>query len=632
MATKKGNKPKTVKQASKKTLAIKAYRGDNKTLLAFNFTDSKSAGNLAGFTIACQPPGFPSYYLFNELQFEKPGDHAQVASEPPNSTVNAPIHKFRWVHFPGSMHQGTHPATGSYTYTVTPRYFNDKQSMLPMDLSLSASVTIDVGPFQKNGLTIGFTRGYMQSEAFTHHFGRDASIKPKNGPLLFDTTQIAGTDAQGKTHTFAEEYQWMGSTARVIIFDLLNEVVNDPTLQIDVFAYDLNEPDLMQILLTLAKQGRIRIILDNASLHTGGAPEDQFTTLFQKAAPKNGDDARVGIVRGKFSRFSHDKVFIVSKNRKTKKTPMKVLTGSTNFSVTGLYVNANHVLVFDDPDVAAKYAEVFELSWSTKTSTTKFIQSPLSSATPFVFKSKTTPETHVTFSPHSEADETTILGELTKRIDEEATKKSNGSVLFAVMQLTGSDSPVYQTLKDIHKEQNTFTYGISDSPGGVTLYSAGKKTGVLVTGKVGKTMLPPPFDQVPVPPGHEIHDKFVVCGFNGDDPVVYCGSSNLASGGEKENGDNLLAVHDGDVATAFAIEALLLVDHYSFLNRYAVPKSGTAKAAGAKPKKAPRVKKQPQSKQQAAVQAGMFLSTTDAWTKSYFDAGDLHNMERQIFA
>jgi len=90
--------------------------------------------------------------------------------------------------------------------------------------------------------------------------------------------------------------------------------------------------------------------------------------------------------------------------------------------------------------------------------------------------------------------------------------------------------------------------------------------------------------------GHQIHHKFVVCGFNGDDPVVFCGSSNLASGGEKENGDNLLAVHDGDVATAFAIEALLLVDHYSFLNRYTVPKSGTAKAAGAKPKKAPRRK------------------------------------------
>jgi len=38
----------------------------------------------------------------------------------------------------------------------------------------------------------------------------------------------------------------------------------------------------------------------------------------------------------------------------------KVLTGSTNFSVTGLYVNSNHVLIFDDPDIASLYAQMFE--------------------------------------------------------------------------------------------------------------------------------------------------------------------------------------------------------------------------------------------------------------------------------
>jgi hypothetical protein len=61
----------------------------------------------------------------------------------------------------------------------------------------------------------------------------------------------------------------------------------------------------------------------------------------------------------------------------------------------------------------------------------------------------------------------------------------------------------------------------------------------------------------------------VVCGLNGDDPVVYCGSSNLANGGEHLNGDNLLEIHDEDVAMAFGIEALALVDHYNFLDRYA---------------------------------------------------------------
>ena len=111
-------------------------------------------------------------------------------------------------------------------------------------------------------------------------------------------------------------------------------MLDDKALRLDVFAYDLNEPDMVATFLKLAGQGRIRIILDNASLHhntSSPEPEDKFEKLFAKAA---GDGA--AILRGKFGRFAHDKVFIVSKKNGG---PVKVLTGSTNFSITGLYVN-----------------------------------------------------------------------------------------------------------------------------------------------------------------------------------------------------------------------------------------------------------------------------------------------------
>jgi hypothetical protein len=598
--------------AKKGTFSLIAYRGDAKTLLAFNFSDKKSAKNLAGFTIQCQPKGRQAFFIQNQLRFETPGNHAQDPKEPATSSINAPIHKFRWVHIPGSVHQGMDPFFGPYTYTVTPRYFENK-SLQPLDPKLSASVTINVDGFTKKGLELGFTRGFTQSQAFVRHFGLKAHIRPAGKELVFNAGQVSGTNAQGEKFTFEDEYKWLGFSARVKILDLLNEVLQKKNLTVDVFAYDLNEPGVVDLMLKLGKQKRIRVILDNASLHhnaDGTKPEDKFEKLFVKAAGKS------QIKRGRFGNFAHNKVFVV----KNKSGALKVLTGSTNFSVTGLYVNSNHVLIFNDPKVAKVYADVFDESWKANVKRAAYLKSNLATATA-TFSSAQTPNTAITFSPHTTPVATTILGDVVKRIKQEGKKaKSVGSVLFAVMQINKGGGPVYPTLNELHKNQSIFSYGISDSPKGIALFPIGKKTGVLVTGKPVNTQLPPPFNQVPgVGLGHQVHHKFVVCGFNGSDPVVFCGSSNMALGGEEKNGDNLIAVRDGDVATVFAIEALTLVDHFDFLDR------------ASKGPKAKKSKKPPALKQNAAVAAGWFLSTDDGWTGKFFDPKDLHCVDRVLF-
>jgi hypothetical protein len=598
------------------TFTLRAHQGDAKTLLAFNL-DKQNTKNLAGFTIQCQPDGQQPYFIHNQLQFQLPGNHAQDAAEPANSSINAPIHKFRWLHVPGSVHQGLKPFFGKYTYTVTPRYFDDHQSMQPIDPTLSAAVNIDVVPFKKDGLELGFTRGFVQSQAFVHHFGLKAAMQPSPRQLLFDTSLKSGVNAAGQSYTFQDEYEWLGFTAREKIFGVLNEVLTNANLNLDMFAYDLNEPDVLQMLLQLAGQGRIRLILDNAKLHhdsTSSTPEDQFEVLFTQTAKGN-----AAILRGKFNRFAHDKVLIVSDGG----GPVKVLTGSTNFSITGVYVNANHVLVFNDPTVAAQYSAVFQSVFAAGAKPGAFQKTPLAGQE-FSFSSNATPQTEITFAPHLPAFSDTVLNKLTDRVGKEGKQgTTTGSVLFAVMQLDKGTGPVFPALTKLHEDQTIFSFGISDSPQGIFLYTPGQKTGVLVTGRPTSTKLPPPFDQVPgVGIGHQIHHKFVVCGFNSADPVVYCGSSNLASGGEEENGDNLLAIHDSDVATAFAIEALGLVDHFNFLDRF-------AKAPDA-PKNAQL--SPPALKVQAAASAGWFLGTTDKWVAPYFNPNDLHSIDRQIFA
>lgn len=615
----------------KNGFSVKAYQGDAKTLLAFNLTKAK-ANNLAGFTVEIQPADADQgFYLQNRLQFQDPSKHTQDATLPATSSFNAPIHKFRWVHVPGTLHTGTKPFFGSYKYTVTPRYFDDGGSLQPIDTKLSVSVDVDVKPFTKGVVDIGFTRGFTQSQAFIDHFGPKAVFRPKGDDLLFDTSQVSGKNHNGEPYTFAEQYDWLGFTARQRIFDLANEVLKDKKLTLDVFAYDLNEPDLLALFLKLAKQGRMRMILDNAPLHhvaatkaskksaepakkpKGPTAEDQFEQMFLKAAKEQPAKGQAAILRGHFGRFAHDKVFILKRG----KNPLKVLTGSTNFSITGLYVNSNHILVFNDKDVASAYSSVFNAVWDSNVSS-GFAKLPEAGQV-FSFEGKGLPKTEITFSPHQKQFAKETIDKMTARVEQEK-KRKNGSVLFAVMGIEKASGSILPELQSLHENQDIFTYGISDSPGGIELYKPGRKTGVLVSGKPASTVLPPPFNQVRgVGLGHQVHHKFIVCGFNGPDAVVYCGSSNLAETGEQVNGDNLLAIHDSDITTVFAIDALALVDHFDFLDRSATK----AKVAPSKIKSA--------SKKQQAVASGWFLSTSDAWTKPYYDPDDLKFIDRQLF-
>ena len=66
--------------------------------------------------------------------------------------------------------------------------------------------------------------------------------------------------------------------------------------------------------------------------------------------------------------------------------------------------------------------------------------------------------------------------------------------------------------------------------------------------------------------GHSnmVHHKFLVTDFNGERPTVFTGSSNLAHGGEKDNGDHLIRIEDRKIAIAYAIEAIRLFDHFHF--------------------------------------------------------------------
>ena len=531
-------------RVSSNGLTVAAYAGDGDVLLAFSLDDNLLKQNdLAGFAIQCTPPGGQPSYLPNRLNFVQPVHSGTDPQQHPWTTSqDAPFQKFHWVDFPHDV------VPGDFKYKVTARYCKGTELVD----GPSAEVTVQLMPAQTGNFELGLTRGYVSSQAYATKF-KNADLRPAGAKSLeFDTTP------------FQPQYEWLGFHARKLVFNLLKESIADPTITVDMFAYDFDEPDILKMCETLGS--RLRIFLDNAPLHLGKALEVQVHERLLKSA------GAANVKQGHFQRFAHDKIIIQKKNGKA----TKVLTGSANFSVRGLYVQANNIMLISDPKVADQYEQVFESVFQNMGG---FVKTPLASQW-FKFPNQGggVPNFNVSFSPHPKPP-------VSMATVADALKNAKSSVLFAVMQLSGSGA-VMDVLKTAHSSGKVFSYGMTQSEAGFTLYKPGQPGVLTPFSALGKPM--PPFDkEITGGPGQVIHDKFIVIDFNDANPVVFTGSSNLADGGETENGDNLLAIYDPAIARIFAAEAIRLVDHFYF--RAAVSKATSVKplqltACGGDPK------------------------------------------------
>ena len=317
----------SIKQGEKDLVSVRAYKGDATTLLAFDL-DESLLENFVGFSVRVKQGEREPYFLTNRLSF-KPSILKKngIDNKEKLSTLYSPYQKFNWVHVPSSEHYVDNPYFGQYTYEVTPRYLVD-DLLKDLDPSLTVSVPIDVSPFRDGEVQVGFTRAFISSQAYAYHFSNNGKLRPNKEDLIFDIKGISGTakrwNPQSKQmedtpYTFEEQHEYLGWQARDRVMEFLDETLNDHHLTLDVFAFDLDEPVVVQKLLALAKQGRVRIILDDSKDHAKkGCFEEQFEELFQK----EGTDIKA-IVRGHYQALSHSKVFIQRRDG----SAVKVLTG-----------------------------------------------------------------------------------------------------------------------------------------------------------------------------------------------------------------------------------------------------------------------------------------------------------------
>ncbi len=542
-------------------LTLTAYGGDGAVLLGFDLAPERTP-HLAGFALRYTPPGGQPTYIANRLNFATPVTAATPPGEPPwTPSDQAPLQKFRWTHFPPQL------APGAYTYELTAIYFAGGG----LQPGPTTSVAIELAPPAAGDapFEVGFTTGDLASQAYADRF-HNAPIVPTPKTLDYATAP------------YEAQYAWLGGHARRLVFDFLHACLADPDSTVDLFAYDLDEPDVVRLLQQLGP--RLRAVLDDAPLHTkpGALEIEAKARLIASAGADH-------VKAGHFHRFAHSKVLI----RRQRGTPTQVLTGSANFSVRGLYVQANNVLVFRDARTAGLYAQAFEQAF---TAMAGFARAPIAGSW-FDLTGPGLPTAAVCFSPHPSAK--VSLDRVSAAI-----KGAKSSVMFAVMELEGGGD-VLADLQALGTRADVFSFGVTQAESGLKVYPPGTTDGVFAAFGYLKDHVPAPFQaEWGGGVGQVIHHKFVVVDFNDASPQVFTGSSNLAEGGEEQNGDNLLAIADPGVAARYAVEAVRLVDHYHF-----------------------------RAAKQAATEAAPLVLQPDAarWWAPYYDPTRVEYRERALF-
>jgi hypothetical protein len=512
---------------------LKLWRGESTCLLGFDVDDPED--DFVGFAVEFQEPGSNVFQpLNNRLSFGSPTAVNGFRNFP---TPTAPLQTFRWVHFPWDE------KTGTYTYRVTKMHMPSDGTLTK---GLSLELPIDLGPVTLPGfLDVGFTRNFASSQAF-----EDKKIRYGFGNDIIPTDVSQGLEfADHKAEITAkfDVYAWLGFEAYRLLFDFLDWAVKDPTVRIDAMAYDFNEPAVVAQLEALGD--RLRIIIDDSADHgAAGSSETKAATRLQASA------GETNVHRGHFTNLQHNKVLIA--RRVSDGAPLRVLGGSTNFSFRGLYIQANNMYVFTDPDIAGLFADMFDEAFDDMAG---FSGQPLAA----VWHPVTTvgqPQVSLCFSPHTDPD--LSLDPVGATI-----KQATSSVFysFAFMNQTKTGA-VREALDDL-MTRPVFSYGVVNESTGMEIHKPDGDVGLVDFAYLARHAPEPFKSEWSGGQGINIHNKFVVVDFDQPDAIVYTGSSNFAPSGEKGNGDHLLSIRDQTVATAYAINALTVFDHLNFRDR-----------------------------------------------------------------
>jgi phosphatidylserine/phosphatidylglycerophosphate/cardiolipin synthase-like enzyme len=547
------------------TVQLKVYDNGDHTCLAWLTPNAEPISDCRGFAIKRIKNGAEDY-LHGVVGF------SETDTLDPQNPWKFPLQRFLWWDYlvkPGDTVQ----------YSVVPVVGSDKEH-LTLDASLASPLTpaMTVSGQSTSHISAYFNKGIVASQWVS----RALDAEPP-GASIKTLVATAGNPLRNA----------LSGLLRPQILSLLADC-KAQNGKIFAALYELNDPELIPALLAFGHD--CNLILANGA--------------FSEAKPDENADVRaelqskVTLIDRMVSEghFAHNK-FVVFCDSDGK--PLRVLTGSTNWTTSGLCTQANNGIVIDDPGVAADYLS----AWNR-------IRDAGSAYTPELISGNSSATTHEVdgcsltpwFAATSDAQDLDYARNLINAAKEGilflffnpgayATDPHKWTLLQNVLSRQQEGEPSF--------DENLYVRGVVNQEiAGLTEPAAPPAApATAAAGAVAPTTPVTLFSGSAAPKrlGHDvlvphnikqqfhtwekellgasmvnIHSKVIVLDPFGENPVVMTGSHNLGFKASHANDDNLMIVQgNAPLAAAYAINIIAIFETYRWNNYVETQRAAT---------------------------------------------------------
>ncbi len=540
------------------SIDLKVHDNGDHTCLVWLPSDRKRITNCRGFAIKRIRNGKPAEYLHGFVGFS---DQDKLDLKNP---WKFPVQRYMWWDYlvdPGDELQ----------YCVVPVIGPDKDHLTPNE-NMASTLT---GKMRVTGQSTEHIAAYFNKGIVAAQWVSRAVDKEPKGASIKDLVTKIGDPLRNA----------LSGLLRPRILSLLQKAKNEGG-KIYALLYELNDPELIDALVALGKD--CNLILANGAFK----PPDNDENKDVRAQLKSKIRLHDRIVSS--GHFAHNKVVVVCDSDGK---PLRVLTGSTNWTSSGLCTQANNGLIIDDPAVAQDYfdawnriqaaANGFPPSLIAANSTAKTFQVDGCRVTPWHVPTSHAQDLEYarklihsakegilflffnpgTFQADGVPEKWTLLQNILNR-----HRKENNPYYNPNLYIKGVVNQDIAYLTNDKPPQKSKKASASMDPTAVAQPVALYSNGVEPPERLSQDVLVPEniqqkffnWEKELLRAGLvNIHSKVIVLDPFGKNPVVMTGSHNLGFKASSKNDDNLIIIEQsGPLAVAYAVNIIAMFQNY----------------------------------------------------------------------